>query len=151
MYEFTFYQVRDVMTLKAITVTKDTLLGEIEDIFEKHDFNGLPVIDGEGNLVGMVTKLDLLKAFDFDMSSKIPAYATIRNYPCEKVMSGNVTAVRPESPLTRVLHSMIETGYKSFPVTQDGKLKGIVAREDIIKALSRAARGISPERSHEQD
>lgn len=149
MYEFTLYQVRDVMTLNPVTVGTDTLLGEIEDIFEKHDFNGLPVIDREGNLLGMVTKLDLLKAFDFNEKTKIPAYATIRNYRCDRVMSGNISAARPESPLTRVLHNMIEKGYKSFPVAQNGKLKGIVAREDILKALSRAARGLLPERTED--
>lgn len=151
MYEFTYYQVRDVMTLNPITVGMDTLLGEIEEIFEKHDFNGLPVVDAGGNLLGMVTKLDLLKAFDFNEKLKIPAYDAIRKYQCDRIMSGKVMAVLPESPLTRVLHDMIETGYKSFPVTQNGKLKGIVAREDIIRALNRAARGITPERLDKQD
>lgn len=146
MYEFTFYQVRDVMTLNPLTVGKNTPLGEIEEIFERHDFNGIPVVDGKENLLGMVTKLDLLKAFDFTERLKIPAYDVIRNYQCDRIMSEDVQAVRPESPLTRVLHRMIETGHKSFPVTENGKLKGIIAREDVIKALGRAARGISPER-----
>jgi len=146
MYEFTLYQVKDVMTSNPLTVATDTLLGVIEDIFEKHDFNGVPVIEGEGNLLGMVTKLDLLKAFDFGEKTKIPAYDVIRNYQCARVMSENVITVRPESPLTRVLHKMIETGFKSFPVIQNGKLAGIIAREDIIRALNRAARGIAPER-----
>jgi len=150
MHEFTYYQVRDVMTMNPMTLSLDTPLGEIEAIFEKHDFNGLPVIDGKGELLGMVTKLDLLKAFDFNERTKIPAYDTIRKYRCEKIMSRNVKAVRLESPLTRVLHHMIETGYKSFPVTQDGILVGIVAREDIIKALGRAAHGILPERFDKQ-
>jgi len=146
MYEFTHYQVRDVMTENPVTVSRDTSLGEIEDIFDQKDFNGLPVIDEDGHLLGMVTKLDLLKAFDFSEKLKIPAYAAIRQYPCEKVMSVNVTSVRLESPLTRVLHHMIQTRHKSFPVTKNSELKGIIAREDVIRALSRAARGVMPER-----
>jgi CBS domain-containing protein len=151
MYEFTHYQVRDVMTSNPVTVGEDTSLGEIEDIFDQQDFNGLPVVDELGHLLGMVTKLDLLKAFDFNEKLKIPAYESIRQYPCERIMSVNVTSVRLESPLTRVLHYMIETRHKSFPVTQDGKLKGIIAREDILTALGRAARGKLPARLYSQN
>ena len=150
MHEFTYYQVRDVMTVNPVAVSIDTSLSEIEAIFEKHDFNGLPVIDQKGILLGMVTKLDLLKAFDFDIRTKIPTYETIRTYRCEKIMSGNVKSVRIESPLTRVLHHMIETGHKSFPVTQDSLLVGMVAREDIIKALGLASRGMLPDRFHKE-
>lgn len=150
MHEFTYYQVRDVMTLDPVTITPGTPLGEIEAIFEKHDFNGLPVIDAKGNLLGMVTKLDLLKAFDFNEKTKIPPYDTIIGYRCEIIMSSGVKAVRPESPLTRVLHHMIETGFKSFPVTEEGLLVGMVAREDILKALGLASRGIVPDRFHKK-
>lgn len=148
MHEFTYYQVGDVMTPNPVIITPDTPLGEIEAIFEKHDFNGLPVINEKGNLLGMVTKLDLLKAFDFNERTKIPAYNTIISYRCEKIMSTSVKAVRPESPLTRILHHMIETGFKSFPVTQDDILVGMVAREDILKALGLASRGMLPDRFH---
>ena len=150
MYEFTYYQVRDVMTPDPVTVKPDTPVGEIEAIFEKHDFNGLPVINEKGNLLGMVTKLDLLKAFDFNEKTKIPPYNTIISYRCEKIMSTSVKAILPEAPLTRVLHHMIETGFKSFPVTEDGLLKGIVAREDILKAIGLASRGIMPDRFHKK-
>ncbi|MFC1822855.1 CBS domain-containing protein [Thermodesulfobacteriota bacterium] len=43
MYEFTYYRARDVMTANPITITGDIRLAEVEAIFEKHDFNGLPV------------------------------------------------------------------------------------------------------------
>jgi len=146
MYEFTYYQARDVMSVEICTVRLDTSLKEIESIFEEHDFNGLPVVDGNGRLVGMVTKLDLLKAFDFSDKLKVPAYARIMNDSCERVMSRDVKAVRPETPLTRVLHDMIETRHKSFPVTLNDELQGIIAREDIIRALGLAAAGILPDR-----
>jgi CBS domain-containing protein len=149
MYEFTRYQVRDVMTPDPMTAEGETTLGEIEDIFAEHDFNGLPVCDQESNCLGMVTKLDLLKAFDFSEKTKIPAYDVIRNYECSRFMSQKITTVRLETPLTRVLHTMIETGYKSFPVTEENKLRGVIAREDIIGALIRASRGLVPKRLEE--
>ena len=151
MHEFTYYQVRDVMTHDPFTIKPDTPVGDIEVIFEKHDFNGLPVINEKRNLLGMVTKLDLLKAFDFNEKTKIPPYNTIITYRCEKIMSTSVKAIRPEAPLTRVLHHMIETGFKSFPVVEDGILVGIVAREDILRAIGLASGGIIPDRFHEKD
>ena len=151
MYEFTHYQVRDVMTSEPITVDQQTTLSDVEIIFDRHDFNGLPVI-GEGNrLIGMITKLDLLKAFAFTKRVKIPKYDTIMLQPVSEMMMQAIDVFDPETPLTRVLHRMIETGYKSFPVVEGDRVVGIIAREDILRALRRAALGQFPTRLASSD
>jgi CBS domain-containing protein len=63
-----------------------------------------------------------------------------------QVMTKEPYVVSPEKPLTRVVHDMIETGHKSFPVVENDRLVGIVAREDIIRALRKAAQGQGPDR-----
>ena len=63
----------------------------------------------------------------------------------EQVMTADPTIVAPESPLTRVLEEMVGTRNKSFPVVADGRLVGIIAREDVIRALRRAAAGHGPD------
>jgi CBS domain-containing protein len=151
MYEFTHYQVRDVMTSKTITVDQGATLLDVEIIFDRHDFNGIPVIDAGSRLIGMVTKLDILKAFAFTKRVKIPKYDSIMLQPVSEIMIQTIDVFDPETPLTRVLHRMIETGYKSFPVIEGDRVVGIIAREDILRALRRAALGQFPSRLASSD
>ena len=146
MYEFLYYRVKDVMTSDPTVVRQDVRLSELEVIFEENDFNGLPVVGKSNELIGMITKLDLLKAFDFTKKSKVPHYDTVMAQRVLEVMTENLHAVYPDSPLTRVLQQMIETGHKSFPVVEDDHVVGIVAREDVMRALARAAEGQLPPR-----
>lgn len=146
MYEFIHYQVRDVMTSKLITVDQHATLAEAETLLEKHNFNGLPVVDKVGQLIGMITKLDLIKAFDFTKEDKIPHYETIMRQEIKTVMTKKLHVFYPQTPLTKVLHHMITTGYKSLPVVVDDYLVGIIAREDIVRALRQAAQGNLPAR-----
>ena len=146
MYKFMFYQVRDVMTTEPVTVNQQATLAEVEAIFEEHDFNGLPVVDGSNLFTGIITKLDLLKSFVFTKTFKIPPYEDIMAQKVSRVMNRTIRAVCSETPLTRVLNKMIETGYKSFPVVEDDHLIGIVAREDVLRALRQASEGMLPAR-----
>lgn len=141
MYEFLDYQAQDVMTRDPVTVTPDASLFELEQIFEKHDFNSLPVIDAAGDIQGIVTKLDLLRAFEFDDESTFPAYTEIMKQPVRRVMSREVRYVYPRTPLHRVLTRLLDTGSKSVPVLDDGRLVGMVAREDVMLGLRRAVGG----------
>jgi CBS domain-containing protein len=145
MYEFLDYQVKDVMTASPVTVRPDTPLREVEDIFEKHDFNGVPVLDDAGALVGFLTKLDLLRAFRFTEEHMFPPYDEIMGRRAEKVMSRDLETVRPRTPLTRVLEKLCDSGVKSFPVLDaDDRLAGVVSREDVLRGLRAAAAGERP-------
>jgi len=144
MYEFLEYQVADAMTYRPLTVSLDTPLAEIEALFERHDFNSLPVVSRDGILVGLVTKLDFLKAFAFTPREIVPHYTEIMCRPAESVVTRNPITVRPDMALTRLLQLMVETRYRSFPVAIGALLIGIVARQDVLRALRRAAAGEEP-------
>ncbi|MBW1709762.1 MAG: CBS domain-containing protein [Deltaproteobacteria bacterium] len=148
MYKFFFYQVKDVMTSDPVTVEKNSTIKDVEQIFEKNDFNGLPVVDKNQRLIGMVTKLDLLKAFAFSKKVKVPQYDFIREKEIAPLMTEALHVFNPETPLTGVLQKMIETGYKSFPVVDRDRVVGIVAREDVLRGLRQAAQGY-PSPSHQ--
>jgi CBS domain-containing protein len=137
MYEFLKLTVKDAMTPSPLTITPDTPLRELEKIFETHDFNGVPVLDKEGRLVGMVTKYDLLKAFIFTPDLPIPRYSLIMDRPASSVMTLNPVIITPEMPLSRLLQELVEMQTKSFPVVERGRLVGIISREDVLKALRR--------------
>jgi len=146
MYDFIYYQVRDVMTTDLRTVRGEVQLKDAEEIFEKQDFNGLPVVDPDGRLIGMVTKLDLLKTFVFTDKVKVPPYQNLMSKSIATVMTRDVRIVEPETPLTRILQLMIDTRNKSFPVVENDRLVGIIAREDVLRALHQAAEGRLPAR-----
>jgi CBS domain-containing protein len=143
LYEFLDYTVADVMTPRPLTIAPDRSLAEAADLLERHDFNALPVVDASGRLLGVVSKLDVLRAFRFTPRSKLPHYDEILARPVAEAMTTGPECMAPAEPLTRVLQRMVETGYKSFPVLDAGRLVGIVARQDLVRALRAAARGTS--------
>jgi CBS domain-containing protein len=140
MYEFLDYVVEDAMSRQTVTVTPDTTLADLEAIFEKHDFNGVPVLDAETRLIGWVTKLDLLSAFRFDDEHMFPPYADIMKRAVADIMARDVVTVTPRAKLTRVLEKLVDTRAKSFPVVDDDQVVGIVSREDVLAALRQAAK-----------
>ncbi len=142
MYEFLRCKVKDAMTVSPITATPDTPLGTLEQLFEAHDFNGIPVLDRQGRLVGLVTKFDLLKAFILTTDSPAPHYTDIIKGPASSVMTTNPETVSPDLPLSRLLQQLVEMRTKSFPVVENDRLVGIISREDVLKALHRTT--ISP-------
>jgi CBS domain-containing protein len=144
MYEFLKYRVQDVMS-SPVVVKADATLGEVEMVLEKNGFNALPVVDDEAHLVGIVTSLDLLKAFAFGEGSILPAYEDIMRKPITGILTSEPLTVPPRQDLTRTLEKMVATRNKSFPVVDDdGRLVGVVAREDVMRALRRADTGERP-------
>ncbi len=139
MYEFLAYRVCDVMQYHPVTVGPDTPLAEIEALFEERDFNSLPVVSRDGTLLGLVTKLDFLKAFGFISHEMVPQYDEIMHWPARSVMTREPDTVHPHMALTDVLQFMVDMRYRSFPVTIGGLLLGVVSRSDVLYALRRAA------------
>ena len=141
MYEFLDYRVCDAMTSDPVTVAAETSLAEAEALLEKHDFNALPVVGPARELLGVVTKLDLLRAFRFTDQHMFPPYEEIMARPVREVMVTDVTTVTPRMPLTRVLETLVRLRTKSLPVVEDGAVVGMIAREDVLQALRRAVGG----------
>lgn len=144
MHEFLEYRVRHVMTTTLETIEPRCSLGQAQAIFDQHDFNALPVVEPDGRLVGIFSKLDLLAAFAFTPTSIIPQYEDVMRSQVADQMTRELVTVAPDLPLTRVLQELVETRNKSLPVVDGTRLVGVVAREDVLRALRRAAAGELP-------
>jgi CBS domain-containing protein len=140
MYEFLDWTVQDVMN-RPVCIAPDATLADAEKIFEEHGFNALPVVDAAERLVGIVTSLDLLRAFDFAEDVILPQYAEVMKRPVSEILTADVQTVTPRTPLSRVLQKIVDTRNKSFPVLDRDRVVGIVAREDLMLALRRGAAG----------
>jgi CBS-domain-containing membrane protein len=140
MYRFLELTVEQYMTRTAQTVHSCTSLRELDGLFRRHDFNAFPVVDN-ARLVGLVTKFDFLKAFVFTTHELVPHYDELMRKCVSEIMTKKVGSVEPQAPLTRVLHMMIDLRSRSFPVVAQGQsLVGMIAREDIKRALQDATR-----------
>jgi CBS domain-containing protein len=140
MYRFLQCTVSQYMTRRVERVTRQITLRELEQLFAKHDFNAFPVVEEE-RLLGLVTKLDFLKAFVFTTSQMVPRYEDLMRRQVADVMTEAVVHVEPSSPLTRVLQLMVELKARSFPVLESGgRLEGMISREDIMRALAETTR-----------
>src|SRR5436309_11593422 len=127
------------MTRTVKTVGRDTTMRELQRMFGQTDFNAFPVREN-GDIVGLVTKFDFLKCFAFTPNRIVPAYEDLMTRTVADVMTPEFIYVDAATKLTRVLQLMVDHRMKSIPVMDaEQRLVGIIAREDIMRALARCA------------
>ena len=127
------------MTVEVKTVTREVTMRELEALFEKHDFNAFPVVEA-GDVVGLVTKFDFLKAFAFTTGQMVPRYDELMKRTVGDVMTEAVVHVDPETPLTRVLQLMVNLKLCSLPVLGPNRqMLGMISRGDVMRALKQSA------------
>jgi CBS-domain-containing membrane protein len=129
------------MTRTVKTVGRDTTMRELQKMFDEDDFNYYPVREGE-DIVGVVSNFDFLKCFAFNPDRMVPAYDELLSRTVADVMTPEFIYVDPATKLTRVLQLMVDHRMKSIPVLNaEQGLVGIIAREDIMRALTDSAQG----------
>jgi len=139
VYRFLEETVAGHMTRAVKTVTRDLTVRDLGAMFERDDFNTYPVLE-DGQVVGIVTKFDLLKCFAFKPSQMVPRYSELMNRTVADIMISDFIYVRSDTKLTRVLQLMVEHRLRSIPVIDSGhRLAGIIAREDVVRALAACA------------
>ena len=129
------------MSRTVTTVTRVLTMRELGAMFERDDFNAYPVED-DGQMVGLVTKFDFLRCFAFTPNQMVPRYDDLMKRTVSDVMTSEFIYVRSDTKLTRVLQLMVEHRFRSVPVIDSGhRLEGMIAREDILRALKACAAG----------
>lgn len=127
----------DHMTRATRTVTRDLTLRELEDLFEKDDFNAYPV-EENSQVVGLISKFDFLACFAFSPATMVPRYDDLMKRTVANIMTPDFIYVRGETKLTRVLQLMVDHRIRSMPVIEgDHLLVGMISREDVMRALQR--------------
>ena len=138
MYRFVDYTVQGYMTANVRTVEPATTMRELDALFRAHDFNAFPVVENDA-VVGMVTKFDFLKAFAFTTDRMLPPYEELMSRTVGEAMTTEIVHVAPDTRLTRVVELIVKHRARSLPVLdEDGKLAGMISREDLIRALDEA-------------
>lgn len=129
----------EAMTPSPVVVNPETTVAEVLGLFERHDFNAFPVVDAEGVLRGLLTKLDLLRLFRPDQSGLIPEFADVSGRRVEELMRHGVVTVEPDDRVAVVTDLMVATGLRSLPVVERSTglpvLLGMLSRGDLLRGL----------------
>lgn len=114
---------RELMTAPVRTLRPDLSIGEAQRVLLRYGHGGLPVVDADGELVGVISRrdIDLALHHGFD-------HAPVRGY-----MSRNVKAIAPETLLPDIEATLVTYDIGRLPVLAAGKLVGIVSRTDILR------------------
>lgn len=151
-------KVRDVMTSAVITVQPETTFKETAQRLLDYGVTGLPVVDGEGRLVGLVTEADLMSKEAFGTRKHRPLEALLDQLTGEarwvgkaagltagQVMTTDVVTARPNEDIRVAARRMLDRQVKRLPVVEDDRLVGIVSRHDLLRLFHRSDADIAAE------
>jgi CBS-domain-containing membrane protein len=143
-------QARDVMTTTVVTTTADMPVPEAARLLLKHRISALPVLDGKGRLIGIVSEGDLTRrdgaglrhpSWWLGLFARSNGEGVVRDYvqAHEKrvgdVMSREPISVNDDADVAEIARLLEERRIKRVPVLRKGKLVGIVSRADLVRAM----------------
>lgn len=142
----------DIMSTSVITVKKGTPLAELAEILYKHHINGVPVVDDDGLLIGIICESDLIRKdkklhiptvvalFDavFYLESSKKMEKEIQQFNATTVgelFTREVVTVDEKTPIDEIATLMTQKKYYTIPVMDGDRLVGIVGKGDVIRTF----------------
>jgi CBS domain-containing protein len=115
-----------IMTSSLVTVRPDASIEEAIDLVLREQVSGLPVLDDDGRLVGVITEFALL-AIAYDRR--------VNNHTVSQHMTRDLITVDVDDPVSRVADLCIVHRVRRVPVIKDSRLVGVIARRDVLRSL----------------
>ena len=135
---------REVMTPNPVTVVEGATITAVADVMAHKRLKRLPVVDAAGKLVGIVSRLDLLRtvAEAFHGGPEEPRPAGLRgDLPLSRVMRKDVPVVHPDTPINEVLQAVVATRLnRALVVDAERRVVGIVTDEEVLDRVTPAMR-----------
>lgn len=119
-------EIEDIMTTEVVTVKKQTPIIEVIELLLANNITGLPVVDSQRHLVGLISEKDVLKLLSDPDNDSL----TVADF-----MTENVTAFDVEDNIIAVCESLTNSSFRRVPILKDGKLAGVISRKDLIKYI----------------
>lgn len=143
---------QDIMTKEVITISPEADITEAARTLLDKGVNGLPVVDGQGRLVGIICQSDLVRMQKslplpslftlldgfVPLSSSALLEAEVKRIAASKVgdaMTAKVVTIAPDMSIDQIAALMVDKKFHTLPVTEKGLLVGVVGKKDIIKTL----------------
>jgi CBS domain-containing protein len=140
----------DVMVRNVVAVSPDTDVADAIKLLAEHDVSALPVVDGEGDLLGILSEADLIHRAEIGTEKHRPwwleavtgastlaeEFAKSHGKKVGEIMTSGAISVSEDTPLSEIATLFERKRIKRVPVVKDGKLVGIVSRSNLIQALA---------------
>jgi CBS domain-containing protein len=126
------YKAKDIMSRDVATIKKDAAVKDVIRLLVEHKITGLPVVDEDMYLLGMVTEKDVLKTL---------YEAGGRSTSVSHLMTTDVISFNEDEPLISVYKCLVENNFRRLPILSEGRLVGIISRGDIVRFLFERAAG----------
>lgn len=146
-------RVGNIMTTDVVKAYPDTPVSQIARLMSDHQISGLPVVDDNDQILGVVTELDMVLR---NTRFKMPAFFTILDaiiylerpshvrkrlehmlgITAREIMSSPAFTISPEATLEELAELMVERRMNPIPVVEADRLVGIVSRSDIIRLMA---------------
>lgn len=120
---------RDIMTSDVVTIGPEATVQEAIDLLIREEISGLPVVDTDGELIGIVTEFALL-AIAYDEG--------VRREKVFKHMTRELITVGPDDPIRTVADLCLCHRVRRLPVVSAGRLIGLIARRDVLEGVYKA-------------
>lgn len=117
--------VREIMSQQFISLTPMASIQDAINLIVEKKIGGVPILDDQGVLQGIVTERDLMLLFETERSM----------LTVEEIMSSPLKVIGPDSPISAVTREMVKHTFRRLPVVSDEVLFGIITSTDIIKYL----------------
>jgi CBS domain-containing protein len=117
---------REIMTRPVVAASKETTVRDAAIQMFLGGFSGMPVAERDGTLLGVITEFDVIRAIRRGQSPE--------RINVEEIMTDEVISVDVEESTDKVITLMDTAHIVRVPVTEDGKLVGVIARPDILRA-----------------
>ncbi len=117
----------DIMNRPVVAAAPSTTIRDIAIQMLMGGYSGMPITDREGRVVGIVSELDLIRALRADRS--------LDTTTAEQIMTREVCTVDVSTPVEDVMEILDTRKFVRVPVTEDGRLVGVVSRPDVLRAF----------------
>ena len=134
-------RVRDLMTPNVVTVRPDDTIAKAHELMLDNRFRHLVVVDGDGDLVGLLTHRDLLR-YALIERTDLPLSlqrGVLRRIRVEEVMTSEVETAEPGELLQEAALLMFENKYGCLPVTEGSRVVGIITEADFVRFFALTA------------
>ena len=128
-------KVRDLMTEKVLSIRADEDLARLNDLMADINVRHVPVVDGEENIIGVVSQRDLLRSA-LDEEGVLPASQQremLQSVKVAEIMVTNPETAEPEQDITEAGQTMLDNKLGCLPVVEDTHLVGILTEADFVK------------------
>lgn len=126
--------VTEIMTKEVVTLLPTQPLQDAEKLFETYDIRHIPVVEGE-RVVGVLSKSDLMKITYVDVANDNSRNVIYDMYTIPQVMTKNPVTMDAGVTIREAAEMLTEQSFHSMPVTDNGKLVGMLTTTDFINYL----------------